>query len=360
MTIYYIIAAIPFITVIFAGYFFPYNSYRFRKFYIFLNFSFLLLISGFRSDEVGGDLTRYLPEFARITSVSFIEILEGFFVIGQREVGFALLEKTISIFTSNPYVYLFITSFISISIYLTAIYRNSHYVFLSVIIYVFLLYPGSFNIIRASIAVALCLSSFPFIIHRKFRKYCLVVFCAFLIQKTSLLFFPAYFLFNRKFSLSFIVFSIALALFLSFKLTGSGLALLAEKYMSMYHMSEDYLNDSSSGLSNLSYLQMFLTFYGVFCFYKKQLNTKENVFFIYMMLVATVIQFFSPVFTLLSRISNFYFCYVIYYIPYLIKYHNKQERLIFSLFSISIFAVLFFIGLEKNVHGIVPFKFNFE
>lgn len=360
MTIYYIIAAIPFITVIFAGYFFPYNSYRFRKLYIILNFVFLLLISGLRSDEVGGDLTRYIPEFARISSVSYFEILESFFVIGEREIGFALLEKTISIFTSSPYVYLFITSFISISIYLTAIYRNSYYVFMSVVVYVFLLYPGSFNIIRASIAVALCLSSYPLIIQRRFRKYCLVVFCAFLIQKTSLLFFPAYFLFNRKFNLSFIILSTALALFISFKLTGSSLALLAERYMSMYHMSEEYLNDSSSGLSNLSYLQLFLTFYGVFFFYKKHLTTKENVFFIYMMFVATVIQFFSPVFTLLSRISNFYFCYVIFYIPYLINYHNKQERVFFSLFSIVIFGVLYFIGLNKNVHGIVPFEFNFE
>ena len=360
MTVYYVILTIPFLTALFVGNFHAYNSYKFRKSYILLNFILLLLISGLRSDEVGGDLTRYLPEFSRMPNVSYGEIFEGLFSFNQREFAFALLEKTISIFTTNYCVYLFITAFASISVYLFSIYKNSYSVFISVVLYVFLLYPGSMNIIRASIAMALCMSSYPYIINRRFKQYCLLVGLAFLFQKTSLLFFPAYFLYNKKFSLIVVLISISSGLFLSFKLSGSGLALMAERYMSLYHLSEDYLNDSSTGLTNLSYLQLFLTFWGIFILYRKQLNTKENVFFIYMMVVATIIQFFSPVFSLLSRISNFYFCYIIYYVPYLLKYLNKQERFLFSLFIIGVFGVLYFIGLDKNVHGIVPYKFNFE
>ena len=359
MEVYYIIAIVPWLACLIAKTISPGNEIHYRRIFILLIYAILLFFAGFRSPEVGGDLTRYLPEFNRMPNESFGDILLNAWDFRQREFGFALLEKTISALSFDDSGYIFIIAQLILTIYLAAIYKYSEHLFVGVLLFVLYLYTCSFNILRASIAMALCLYSFQYIVKRDFKKYLLLIFLAFTIQKTSLFFFPAYYLYGRKLHIKSILIVLAVTLLISLKLSGSELANLAERYFSMFYMSDDYLNNTSSGLSNVSYLQIVLILLGLFIYKYCRVEDKVYVFFIYMMVVAAIIQFFSPIFTLLTRISGFYFNFVILYIPYLFKYLGKYDRWAFLSFSVAIFYALYFITLDKDVHAIVPYKFNF-
>ena len=325
-------------------------------------FSFVLLfcVSAFRENTVGGDLQRYLPTYYGVASCTWSQIFTDYGTIWwASEPGFRVIQKAMSFISLSDYFYIFFTSAIVLSLVYYSIYKYSENVQISIFIFVAVMYTSSFNIIRASICIGLCLLAFTYIKRRLLLPYTLIILIAFSIQKTSLLFYPAYFLYNLNYRPKFIVCIMILNMGLSYFVKGSTIAGIVNNYTIIYELdsSSDLLNSQSVGLTAMGAFLTILTFY-LMRFYKR-LRKKDVLceFYIVMLAVAAIIQYYSSIFQLLNRISYFYYCYLIFIIPY-IHYLSKpsDSRRIFLFVIFILFFVLFFNGLNSDGNMIIPYK----
>ena len=357
MGIYISLIFLPFIASVFFLFSYSPSTREYKKIFCYIIFCVLLFVSGFRATTVGGDLEEYLPEFAYISNMGFSEIVHNGYV--NREMGYALLEKVISCVSNSNTFYLFSISFVFLYIIFWGIYKYSINILLSTYLFLFCIYPNSLNILRASISIAICIYAYQYIVSRRLFRFCLMILVAYYIHRTSIAFFPAYFLYGKKIHLKLIVFVLIFSLGCSFVISGSSISDLIKLYFTIYNSSDDVINEYSSGISNLSYLQIALLSFSLYLYKINKISDELYSFFVYLLVVATVIQFFSPIYVLINRISSFYYSYVIFFIPYMISFVKKKNRLIVIMMTYFVFLSYYLVGLYKDVQSIVPYSFVF-
>jgi transmembrane protein EpsG len=182
------------------------NSSGNRITYIFLVSIDLILQSGLRNVAVGADTYEYFRNFESVKFQSWDYIyfsFSNYYVNGiGKEPAYQLIQKCIQLVVDDYQVYLIILAtffFVSLGRFL---YKYSTY--LSDLIFAYILYAilfyQFFSITghRQTIATAIILFSFDFIINRKLIKFTLIVLIAFLFHKSALIFFPFYFVANFK------------------------------------------------------------------------------------------------------------------------------------------------------------------
>ncbi|WP_213525965.1 EpsG family protein [Paenibacillus sp. J31TS4] len=165
---------------------------------IFLFVSFLILfgISGFRAHNIGNDTNSYI-NFYEIVGYSSLDYLWDFYY----EKGFVLLNKYLHIISDNSQVLLITTSFIIISSMMVFIYKNSNIVWLSVYLFIVMMFfYSSMNIMRQYLAMSLLVHSFNFAHRKKPVQFSATILLATLFHKSSIIFGLVYFLNKIKFS----------------------------------------------------------------------------------------------------------------------------------------------------------------
>ena len=329
-------------------------------------FSFIVLfcISAFRDITVGGDLQRYLPTYYGVASRTWSQVFTDYGTIWwTSEPGFRVIQKLMSNISTSDYFYIFFTSAIVLGLIFYSIYKYSENIYISIYTYASLMYTNSFNIIRASISVGLCLLAYKYIKERKLLAYTLIILVAFSIQKTSLLFFPAYFLYNLKYHPMLYVYIMVANLGLSYAISGSTIVSLVENYAIIFDIesTSEYLSGKSSGLTAMGAFLTIFTF--ALMKYYRDIKTKDPLyeFFITMMVVASIVQYYSSVFQLLNRVSLFYYSYFVFCLPYF-YYTNKvsKSRYIFLSVIFMLFFVQYYSGLNFDGNKIVPYRFSFD
>lgn len=337
-----------------------------RGFQLVLYFFLLFLVSCLRKDTVGGDLQRYLPEYADISQSSFIDVLLNGY--GDREWGYVILEKLFSLFLPSQQGFLIWTSFMFLWLIFRTIKKESSSIWFSVFIFVAsCLFTNSLNIIRASLATAIGLYSFKYVKNQEFYKFLLCVIAAFLIQRTALFLLPIYFIWKIKFS----NFKVAILLLTSFiasrLLSGNALISIVNKYLSLYEISDTgYLSNNPSGITPYAVFLLILLILGILVYKKGNGYDKNFEFLLYMLAVALSIQFFASVFSLLNRISVFYSSYMLLYLPALVDKFTKESRLPMYIIICSIFTLFFITSLsidpvtKTDTQAIIPYRFFWQ
>lgn len=178
------------------------NHQKSDKTCLILIFFPLFILHGFKEPSSLKDLQDYSTVFRESGSYSFGELIKNDFDVGySEEPGYILLNKVVSLISSDVTVFFIIIAAIVLYCYAKSIYRYSALVPLSCLLFVIGPFNQSLFIVRQHLAIALLLLTFPFIINRKFWKF-LIVFCAaFFIHYTAFVFLPVYFLYwirNRK------------------------------------------------------------------------------------------------------------------------------------------------------------------
>lgn len=330
-----------------------------------VSFVILFVISAFRKQTVGGDLQRYLPTFARVQQTGWGDLLiwnDNEFSF-MSEFGFRYLQKVMGYIDTSNQFYIIFTSFFVLSIAIYAINKYSLDKALSIFIYVSIIYLNSFNIIRACLSVAICLLSYKYIREKKLLPFVVLMFLAISVQRTSIFFLPAYFLYNVKLNVKFVLVALVAALFFSLALTGSQFANFVNYYFSSFEISEDtnLVNESSSGLTMMAIFLLFTTILSIYVYRKRLIENKKIEFLIYMLVIATMIQFFSSVFILLNRISLFYYSYLIFLIPHIEqKCFRNYSRLSYKFLYLIAFLAIYSVGILKDTNGIIPYLFFWE
>lgn len=358
MGVYIFLCIFPFLAFIFSKVKYPVSEKKYRSTFLVVTYCVLLFISGFRNNTVGGDLERYLPEFRDVATTPFFNIVkEGY---GSREYGYAVLERIIGIIGSQDVVFIFLTSFVFITIFWGVISKYSQNVFFSVLLFILFFLGNSFNIIRASIAVAICISSYESIVNRKIKRFLFLTLLAFLIQKTSVFFIFAYFLYNRKYSVTRIIIVLSLVFFASIYLSSSIFVNIVQTYLTIY--APETLEEEvgrASLITPFCLFQILLLIFFMWVYYKSKSKDKLYEFFMHMLVLAISFQFFASMYVYLNRISLFYFSFIILFLPYASKFIPRGIRSIALLLIIAGFIALYFVGLNSDPQGINPYSFIF-
>ena len=162
------------------------------KFFLAMVVLTLTFVAGLRY-YVGTDYGAYYRAFDNYASKLLPTLKE------LDEPGFPALAAIIKLFTTEGAAFIFITSaFTTISILAITFKYTDTYVFSSLLFVFVGVWSGSFNGVRQFFAAAIICLGHRFILDKKFWKYMLCVFVAFLFHKSAIIMVVAYFILRGK------------------------------------------------------------------------------------------------------------------------------------------------------------------
>lgn len=323
-----------------------YDKKKVRKALISLVSLQLILILSLRHYSVGVDIEGYLSFFRWATL--------GLTSEHRFEIGYKLYNKLVSFFTSNEQVFLAITAIVSLAPIGRFIYKHSKMPFLSFTLYiVFNYFSFIFSGLRQGIAYAIVFISYDYIRQRKLLKFLIAVVLAGLFHKSALIFLPAYFLYKIKISkiklIRFIIVDIVLFIF-------------RRQIMQFFidNFYQDFYIIETSAYTWMTFCTTILLF-GSF-FYKKVASNSKGSEGLYMLLfVGVSLMMFATVGTNVMRMANYYYMFVIIFIPEVFSVLKKEKSLVLIGYALTIGLILiYFKFLNDNTHHIVPYKFFWQ
>ena len=334
-----------------------------NKTFLLITFLELFFISAFRSWNIGNDTLEYVHTF--IATCSSFDLYRS-----HMEKGYLLFNKILSLFTNNPQAILIATSFIILSIIFCFIYKNSKFIFLSVLLFVIIQFSTALTMIRQEMALVIVLIGFRFVIKREFIKFLLCCLLATTFHTSAIVAIVWYFIYPLNIKIKNII-TILITTILVFVF----IAPFLDKIFQILGRYQGYMGTLLMGeeiklASIMKTLIEFVIF--VFCFvsyfftYKSKKHTTEFIlrpqFLLLTSLLALCIQFISIRGTLLERIA-FYFSFLnIISIPAFINCYSKNIKFILTIIIIGLFVlyrcIIFRYRPEWNY--VLPFEFCFK
>lgn len=116
------------------------------------------------------------------------------------EFGYIGFNWAIAHITSNRYIFIFLYTICMYAIILHSFRRYAKNYPLASILFMALVFYFSFTYLRQMFAAAIIGLSIRYIIERKFLKYCAIIIAAFSFHNSAIIFFPMYFIANKKYS----------------------------------------------------------------------------------------------------------------------------------------------------------------
>ena len=276
MIIYIILFLIP---VIFFFYYKDNKQASYKPFLFF--FVFLALFVGL-SDMLGGydryiygDLFDNLADQLKIgIPITSSSIYQAY----NTEFGYIGLNWAIAHITNNRYIFIFLYTICMYAIILYSFRKYAKNYSLASILFLALVFYFSFTYLRQMFAAAIIGLSIRYIIERKFLKYCAIIFAAFSFHNSAIIFFPMYFIANKKYSKAHIL--LLMSVFFIIGVTGitSSLYNLFDD-ISTRAAHADYAVQGDTRIAYILEAGFFLFF--LIKSYRHLSDTKQSIVFIY-------------------------------------------------------------------------------
>lgn len=328
---------------------FGHHPEKIRKQYIAFVCIIFMLQSGLRNVAVGADTYQYYLYFEETKLESFGKLLSNFFQVftnsETKDSGYPLVQKLFQIFSSNYTVYLI---FIAI-LFFSALGRFLYYnvTRLRDVVFAFILYQSLFydffsiTGLRQTLATAILLFGFDFIVRRKLILFLIVVIIAATIHQSALLYLPFYFIANiRK---TKILYASAIILFPVFMIYKRNIALV----MASVSTSDVYMSyatsKSESNTSTFTVLILLIAAIGWVVIKKALKKFPES--FRYYNAVALAVAF-TPLTWVdpnLMRVVQYFSIFMLVFIPIIINsikiQPNSFRTFIFTIMITSLFLL---------------------
>ena len=136
-------------------------------------FTTLLCIMGLRSQYVGADSLQYYLSFIELNNRSLDAALAT-----RYAAGYILFVRLVGLFTNSPYVFFFVSSFVTLSIYFLFLRKYSKNIFMSIIIFFCLNWTAFLVLTRQSLACCCLLIGVPFLLNGRRITFALFVLIA--------------------------------------------------------------------------------------------------------------------------------------------------------------------------------------
>lgn len=321
-------------------------------------FFFFLIIAGFRTSSVGGDLVTYvnvfkwndlqIPDISKIFNYRF-------------EMGYILSNLFLRSFTDQYTLLLFVYAFITLIAWFIVLYKHSKNVYMSLLIYFSSLglFFYSLSNIRQGLAIALSFLGFHYLVKNKKILAWVFILLTPLFHTSGivcLLFFPL-----KKIVLNKRIYQFV---FLAFLIILPFIKQIATIFISFFPQYTSYL-ESSWFLESNKWAPVFLTiWYGIVLVFgelvirKQKLSTEEEfirtLFFISFLFTASTLQT-----SLFGRFAHYFTPFICLYIPMILsKIGEKKVQWILFYLVILVYASIFLVIVyfKTDWYHVVPYR----
>ena len=153
------------------------------KFFVFISFACLLIISGCRALDVGTDTPMFVRYFEKLKGFESMGIQSGRF-----EIGFRFFCCLIAHFFTDAHAMLFLSAFLTLVLLYLAFWSASENAVYSILMFIALnYYYNSMCLTRQYIAVALCCLGITFLMQKKRVAFVVLVVLGGLFHTTAFL-----------------------------------------------------------------------------------------------------------------------------------------------------------------------------
>ena len=277
---------------------------RNKKQYIILMATIQAFISGFRYMYLTGDLRKYAWGYYHIAEKGWMdpEVFNG-----GRNFLFFWLQKLVAMISNNNFQVFLIVIAITIEVALAiVIYRYSPNPCLSYLLWnCFGFYLFGFSAIKQALAMALVMLAFTGIMEDRPKKFLFWVLLAGGIHAPALIFLPAYWLSKSHMSMGKLTLYIVLAAVV-YAARGPIVEFISEFY---YEDTEFVMNDTLGGrfLMIIALIVVGIMLRG---FNGRNFNVLLNL-----TIVAGLLQMFSSFDNIFTRLTDYYFQFLVLYLP---------------------------------------------
>ncbi len=265
-----------------------------------------VLMAAYRS--CGTDSFTYMRDYLYTRRVPFKELFEG--VSGLSESGYTFLTKVLGYFKS---VRVFFGAYAAITVcifYLASKEYKKDGIALSMLLFYFGTFTGSFNIMRQSVAVVLVVFSFQYVFKKDFLRFMLFVLIAGTFHTSALLVTFVYFLWTKEGKL--IPGVLLFIIFVAFAAVAIGLEGFLGSFAGREFESESlqryvgYTSNEVEAKNRDFYLTLLIAIILLVHYQKLVEVDKRNSFFIFLYLIATALALSGFVSPYAKRIAKYF------------------------------------------------------
>ncbi|EGW41271.1 EpsG family protein [Desulfosporosinus sp. OT] len=346
-----------------------------KKFIIFSFFAILLpaLLAGLRGENVGTDTMVYgIPYFnqaVQCDSYSEFAAVISNIRYGSIESSYLYLVYIISRFTDNVFWLFFIINFLTTYFVYKGIYRFREHVSMpfGMLVYYFILYNVSLNLMRQLLAAAIVFYSINFIVKKDFKKYVFCMVCAIIIHGSAVMGIFFYVLYRyltmkEDIVISFFKQCAIIVVSLVFILLYSKIVLLLVNTGILTDRYIGYIGEEGVGFSINSiikrapYLILILCNFSTYC--KKN---AYNKYLTYLMIIELFVAQLSSVSIYAYRLSIYFLFVNILTIPQIPNIFAKKsgKLIIIIAFILYLFLYWFYSFIYTGGESTYPYVFSF-
>ena len=179
------------------------------------------------------------------------------FLAYHSEFGYVGLNWLIAHITNNRYIFIFCYTICMYAIIIECFKKYAKNYYLASILFMALVFFFSFTYLRQMFAAAIIGLSIKYIIERKFLRFCVILLVAFSFHNSAIIFFPMYFIANKKYSKS----KILLIMFICFIVGITGITSSLYNFydeLSIRESHDDYALQQSTRIAYILEAGLFL------------------------------------------------------------------------------------------------------
>ncbi len=328
--------------------------------------TFLILLAGFRSDTVGGDLENYIPHFEAMCRTNISDFSEV--ISMQYEPGYALIVKLISLISHNSQVFIFVTAILSLIGPFFLFKKYSRSIWLTLFFYLFWgLYTNTFNNIRQSIALSIVFFAIPLIFEKRLLRFIITILIATSCHYSAIFFLIAYPLsyirLNIKTSTLYLTGGIVVV-----STFGTILLNLLSQVLFVKYESVDFDNTGKGWGMFALYILLSIFALILFQIVKRNSNiliSRSTSFFVLCMYTAAIIQYLAVFFPSMLRLTYYFFIPAIIGLSNLIDTIRPKPLSRFMKFILLLFVIYYCCryiyayspDTMSNFQGVIPYSF---
>lgn len=268
------------------------------------------------------------------------------------EFGYIGFNWAIAHITSNRYIFIFLYTICMYAIILHSFRKYAKNYSLASILFLALVFYFSFTYLRQMFAATVIGLSIRYIIERKFLKYCAIILTAFSFHNSAIIFFPMYFIANRKYSKTHILLLMSVCFVIGVSGITSGLYNLFDD-ISSRGVHADYAVQGDARIAYILEAGFFLFF--LIKSYQYLPDTKQSI------VLYNIALAFCAILLLFIRSENggrlsWYFVYgLIFSLTQLLTTKNGKRHH-FDLYVISVSLFLFLRITVEWSFNMCPYK----
>lgn len=330
---------------------------RYKKIFLILSCTELIILAGLRGHDIGADTTVYLSALVNYRNMPHDSILLAKLVYPYKfEWGYFFLTKLCAWVGVSETLFLFLIAILSYVPIFKYIYKESNSPFLSILIYFsFGYFSYSLGIFRQMIAINIMLCGVKYIFQKNLLRYLVCLFFAMSFHFTAIVMLPLYWIYKidlRKYTC--IIFLLEFILFLYGRVLIMDILKIFTGYSSYISSKYDFVGGS---YKNIILLNLILIG-NLFILKNKSVLKEKDRMILAQLVCAIFLQIIGYHMGIFGRIVIYYSIFLLSIIPQTIDrmFTYKSSvfiRLIFLIFLI----ILFYFEFNNNIY-VTPYYFN--